>query len=78
MNTDKITEKIIGGAYTVSNDLGAGFLEKVYENALYGSSGNCVRDGLGSAKKFRWNYVNKSPFSCLWDPFRVSISEHAL
>jgi len=46
--------------------------------AFFGSSGNCVRDGLGSAKKFRWNYVNKSPFSCLWDPFRVSISEHAL
>jgi GxxExxY protein len=29
-----ITEKIIGSAYTVSNTLGAGFLEKVYENAL--------------------------------------------
>ena len=29
-----ITEKIIGCAYTVSNVLGAGFLEKVYENAL--------------------------------------------
>jgi GxxExxY protein len=29
-----ITEKIIGCAYTVSNNLGAGFLEKVYENAL--------------------------------------------
>ena len=29
-----ITEKIIGAAYTVSNTLGAGFLEKVYENAL--------------------------------------------
>ena len=41
MHTDKnesiesaITEKIIGCAYTVSNTLGAGFLEKVYENAL--------------------------------------------
>ena len=41
MDTDKnrlaetaITEKIIGCAYTVSNTLGAGFLEKVYENAL--------------------------------------------
>lgn len=34
MNTDIITEKIIGCAYTVSNELGAGFLEKVYENAL--------------------------------------------
>ena len=29
-----VTEKIIGCAYTVSNTLGAGFLEKVYENAL--------------------------------------------
>jgi len=34
MNTDTITEKIIGYAYQVSNTLGAGFLEKVYENAL--------------------------------------------
>ena len=31
---DKITEKIIGCAYTVSNTLGIGFIEKVYENAL--------------------------------------------
>ncbi len=29
-----ITEKVIGCAYAVSNTLGAGFLEKVYENAL--------------------------------------------
>ena len=29
-----ITQKIIGCAYTVSNHLGNGFLEKVYENAL--------------------------------------------
>jgi len=31
---DAITETIIGCAYTVSNGLGCGFLEKVYENAL--------------------------------------------
>ncbi len=31
---NSITEKIIGCAYTVGNTLGAGFLEKVYENAL--------------------------------------------
>jgi len=31
---NQITEKIIGCAYTVSNTLGCGFLEKVYENAL--------------------------------------------
>jgi GxxExxY protein len=39
MDTDKIneaelTQKIIGCAYTVSNSLGSGFLEKIYENAL--------------------------------------------
>jgi GxxExxY protein len=31
---DGITEAIIGCAHSVSNSLGAGFLEKVYENAL--------------------------------------------
>jgi GxxExxY protein len=31
---DRLSEKIIGCAYKVSNGLGAGFLEKVYENAL--------------------------------------------
>lgn len=31
---DRITEKIIGSAYKVSNSLGCGFLEEVYENAL--------------------------------------------
>jgi len=34
MNSDKVTERIIGCAYVVSNELGVGFLEKVYENAL--------------------------------------------
>ena len=31
---DQITQKIIGCVHDVSNVLGAGFLEKVYENAL--------------------------------------------
>jgi GxxExxY protein len=31
---DPLTEKIIGCAYAVSNVLGCGYLEKVYENAL--------------------------------------------
>ncbi len=31
---DKLTEEIIGCAFKVSNTLGCGFLEKVYENAL--------------------------------------------
>ncbi|MCC6328389.1 MAG: GxxExxY protein [Acidobacteria bacterium] len=30
----EVTEKIIGCAFKVSNTLGCGFLEKVYENAL--------------------------------------------
>jgi GxxExxY protein len=39
MNADEtglneLSERIIGCAITVSNTLGAGFLEKVYENAL--------------------------------------------
>ena len=34
MLINQVTEKIIGCSYTVSNTLGAGFLEKVYENAL--------------------------------------------
>lgn len=34
MNIDEITEKIIGASFLVSNELGFGFLEKVYENAL--------------------------------------------
>ncbi|MDD2833988.1 MAG: GxxExxY protein [Methylotenera sp.] len=34
MDETALTEKIIGCAYTVSNTLGAGFLEKIYENAL--------------------------------------------
>jgi hypothetical protein len=29
-----LSEKILGAAFEVSNVLGAGFLEKVYENAL--------------------------------------------
>jgi GxxExxY protein len=34
MSTDELTEKIIGCAIKVSNSLGAGFVEKVYDNAL--------------------------------------------
>jgi len=32
--SNQITERIIGCAFHVSNTLGCGFLEKVYENAL--------------------------------------------
>jgi GxxExxY protein len=35
MNINELTEAIIGCAYRVHNALGPGFLEKVYENALF-------------------------------------------
>jgi GxxExxY protein len=38
MNTDEektLTERVIGAVFEVSNTLGAGFLEKVYERALF-------------------------------------------
>lgn len=34
LDVNLITQKIIGCAYEVSNTLGTGFVEKVYENAL--------------------------------------------
>jgi GxxExxY protein len=50
-NTDRlneITKRIIGCAYTVANSLGAGFLEKVYENAL---AHEIRKLGLGSRQQ---------------------------
>jgi GxxExxY protein len=37
----ELTEKILGAAFKVQNKLGAGFLEKVYENALAFELGKC-------------------------------------
>ncbi|MBB6430315.1 GxxExxY protein [Algisphaera agarilytica] len=34
LDTDALTHSIIGCAFRVANELGSGFLEKVYENAL--------------------------------------------
>jgi GxxExxY protein len=34
VDLDSLTEAVIGAAYEVSNTLGAGFLEKLYERAL--------------------------------------------
>lgn len=34
LELNRVTEKIIGCAFTVGNTLGVGFLERVYENAL--------------------------------------------
>lgn len=35
MEINELTERIIGCAFKVHNELGSGFLEKVYENALF-------------------------------------------
>jgi GxxExxY protein len=35
-STDTVLEAVVGAAYEVSNVLGAGFLERVYERALLG------------------------------------------
>jgi GxxExxY protein len=54
MNTDEeelngLTERIIGCAFRVSNTLGSGFLEKVYENAL---AHDLRSTGLAVAQQF--------------------------
>jgi len=41
LSDDEITEKVIGAAYKVANTLGLGFLEKVYENALFHELKKC-------------------------------------
>ena len=59
-----ITEKIIGCAYTVSNTLGAGFLEKVYKNAL-----------AHEIRKAGLKVVQQQPFRCgMTASWRASIS----
>ena len=50
-----LSERVIGCAFTVQNVLGAGFLEKVYENALaheLRNSGLTVVQGLGIAIRY--------------------------
>ncbi len=53
---DEITEKVIGCAFIVSNILGAGFVEKVYENALaheLRSTGLAVAQQYGIAVRYK-------------------------
>ena len=41
LSDDEITELVIGAAFKVANTLGLGFLEKVYENALFHELKKC-------------------------------------
>lgn len=53
---NSFTEKIIGCAFRVSNQLGSGFVEKVYENAL-----------ILELKKEGINYEQQVPLKVLYD-----------
>lgn len=55
MEINEITEKVIGCVYNVSNTLGGGFVEKVYQNALFieiGNSGLRVRQQVPISVKY--------------------------
>ena len=60
-----ITEKIIGCAYRVSNNLGIGFIEKVYENALAHELQNCCYKVIQQAPiKVRYDGIVVGDFFC--------------
>ena len=50
MELDEVTEKIIGCAYEVSNALGSGFPESVYEKALHHQT---IKTGLLSERQYQ-------------------------
>ena len=54
MELDEITEKIIGCAYQVSNTLGSGFPESVYEKALYHQT---LKTGLISERQYQMKVI---------------------
>jgi len=60
MDIHALTERVIGCAYNMHNDLGAGFLEKVYENAMcleLDRSGISVRQQAPIPVKYRGQVV---------------------
>jgi len=46
----ELTHQIIGAAFDVSNELGVGFLEKVYENAMFAE---LSRRNIPTAQQYR-------------------------
>ncbi len=59
MELNEITEKIIGSAYEVSNTLGCGFLEKVYENSM-AKELKCQNLKVDQQKKISVFYKNEN------------------
>jgi GxxExxY protein len=57
---DKITERIIGCAHKVSNTLGIGFVEKIYENS---HAHEMRKDGL--------NVLQQNPIQVVYDGITV-------
>ena len=60
MVIDELTEKVIGCAYRVHNEMGTGFLEKVYENAMrieVAEAGFSVKQQVPMPVKYHGNVV---------------------
>ncbi len=55
-SVDELTEQVIGAAYAVSNVLGTGFLEKVYDNAL-----------AHELRKLKLSIVQQAPIEAIYD-----------
>ena len=60
LDTDPVTEAVIGCAFRVQNTLGCGFLEKVYESAL-----------AHELRKAGFNVVQQHPISVWYDNVQV-------
>jgi GxxExxY protein len=74
MNTDNsLSEKVLGAIFEVSNTLGAGFLEKVYERALLKELG--IR---GMAAKSQASFAVIYKGQCVGEYFADILVEDAL
>ena len=54
MELSELTEKIIGCAYEVSNTLGSGFPENVYEKALHHQA---LKTGLEAERQYQMKVI---------------------
>ena len=80
MQDQALTQTIIGCAYQVHNTLGAGFLEKVYENALsieLAEAGLRVQQQAPIKVNYRGNTVGEY-YADLWVEDRIIIEIKAV